>query len=270
MKSRLVRIPLEPLTVGAHLTGSGEFYTVICPICQEVKGLDYKKRKLYIASDLSWGFCQRCRTLFKDPAQEFRSPHISNSGLMTHSIDSEVNVYTSMKKYVNASEKMSDRSRNYLMSRNPHLVTLWNEFSMRCDSDGIYIPYPNYDYYIRANFDRSEKKYYLPPTPEKPAFIINRNSSYWIVCEGVFDALAISLMNPTDSIMAVTGSTMTRPQLNHFRSLLPQEVLIYLDETRLSIDLRNQISPHLGSAYVDIIESDGEDPEEYYIKRFIK
>ena len=266
MKSQVVFLNLEEYSSDCKLTSNGEFYLAVCPECIKEKGSAYSKRKLYISSDYSWGFCQRCKTLFRNPLIVFRSPHIKTT-IHEPTIDSEVRVHTSMKRYIMASPEMDDKARQYL-SRNPDLIPLWSEYDMRCDEEGIYIPYPNYNYYIRANYDRSKIKYYLPPTPEKPSFIIDRKSTSWIICEGIFDALALSLMNDTDSILAVTGSTMTRPQLDHFRSLMPREVLIFLDETRLSTDLKIGISKYLTTATIDVIPSDGEDPEEYYLNHY--
>lgn len=267
MKSKTVFLNLEEYSEGYKLNASGEFYLAICPECIEEKGPDYKKHKMYISSDYSWGYCHRCKTLFKNPRIVFNSPHLTINEF-NPPVDSEIKVYTSMKNYVMADPQMDKRAETYLLERNPDLISLWDTYNMRCDEKGIYIPYPSFNYYIRANYDRSLIKYYLPPTPEKPCFIIDRKSTSWIVCEGVFDALALSLMNDTDNLMAVTGSTMTRPQLNHFRSYIPREVLIFLDETRLSTDLKLDISKYLTSATVDVIPSDGEDPEEYYINHY--
>jgi 5S rRNA maturation endonuclease (ribonuclease M5) len=268
MVSQVIVTDLKELAATGKLNSSEEFYITCCPECQKEKGKSYHKTKLYISSDFEWGFCQRCKTLFKKEIDFTNDVEASpiKSKMYVSNVLKDIQVYTSMKKYEEASPVMDEKAKNYLKSRNPELLKLWDVYGMRCDEEGIYIKYPGYNYYIRANYDRRFLKYYLPPTPEKPTFNIERDPKRWIVCEGVFDAFALSLLNENDSIMAVTGSTMTTPQLNHFRNLLPREVYVFLDDTRLSNDLRNNLSKNLGTAMVDVIESDGTDPEEYYLK----
>ena len=271
MVSQVITADLKELAATGKLNSSEEFYITCCPECQKEKGSSYKKTKLYISSDYEWGFCQRCKTLYKRKvdflSESEEAIKLSPDKFLCGSMLRDVQVYTSMKKYQEASPIMDEKARTYLFNRNPELLELWDKYNMRCDEEGIYIKYPGYDYYIRANYNRKVLKYYLPPTPEKPTFNIERDPKRWIVGECVFDALALTMLNDTDSIMAVTGSTMTTPQLNHFRRLLPREVYVFLDDTRLSNDLKQSLSKSLGTAMVGIIESDGTDPEEYYLKR---
>ena len=70
--------------------------------------------------------------------------------------------------------------------------------------------------------------------------------------------------------MAVLGSSVSDYQLQFLREYVPQEIVIYMDETKISERIRERISRTIDYCPINIIKSDGTDPEENMIKRLKK
>ena len=67
--------------------------------------------------------------------------------------------------------------------------------------------------------------------------------------------------------MAVLGSSVSDYQLQFLREYVPEEIVIYMDETKISERIRERISRTIDYCPISIIKSDGTDPEEMMKKR---
>jgi 5S rRNA maturation endonuclease (ribonuclease M5) len=110
-------------------------------------------------------------------------------------------------------------------------------------------------------------KYFLPPIKSKPFYFLDRGSDTFVICEGPFDSIAIDLVFNNPNVIGVMGSTMTNAQINSFRDLLPENIVIWLDDTSLSEKLKLKLKARIPYADFKVIESSGDDPEELLIDK---
>ncbi len=101
------------------------------------------------------------------------------------------------------------------------------------------------DYFVCRKYDKSEPKYINAPWPKNDTlFIADANKggpNYpWVICEGIFDALAVCRVEY--NAIALLGKTATSQQLK--RLLEKEQYLIYLDEDAFSkaINLKLQLN----------------------------
>jgi hypothetical protein len=110
-------------------------------------------------------------------------------------------------------------------------------------------------------------KYFLPPIKSKPFYLIDRGSDVYVICEGPFDAMSIAMVYPDVNVLAISGSTMTTAQINSLDDRLPDKIIVWLDNTELSTNLRDKLKKKIIYADYNIVKSNGDDPEEMLIQK---
>ena len=237
-------------------------YRCICPLCELD---DYTKNSLSIKSDFSIGNCFRCETVFVneyDPIKnEFSRIYVDKSTL-TYDICKLDNLADYTK--VNGNTFIGS---NYLFNRNS-LINI-EKYKLKSNDTHIIIPFFINDeliYYQKRSINpKAQLKHFKPVIEYQPFYLINNNSDTLIITEGAFDAIACdNRFKEKYDCLALCGKSMSHYQLWLLKELkIYDKIVIYLDETRLSINLYNNlknqftIEPKFG-----IIKSNGDDPEE--------
>ena len=170
------------------------------------------------------------------------------------------------------SEKIDEKGLAYFRHRgNNRLIREYRNFDLRFSDDGIYIPYyfdGEIKYYIKRLYKPiGDMKYFLPPIKSKPFYLIDRGSDVYVICEGPFDAMSIAMVYPDVNVLAISGSTMTTAQINSLDDRLPDKIIVWLDNTELSTNLRDKLKKKIIYADYNIVKSNGDDPEEMLIQK---
>ncbi len=249
---------------------NGEFICH-CPFC---KAEGHTKHKLYISDDFSVGHCFVCgrafinindKLDFEIKEFDFLDPDPSSWGVVP---------YKDVNRYFDYSQD-NESGLNYLMKRHGFLGELSKCLNFRYTDEGdVVIPFVyhgNVIYYqIRSIKNSKLRRYWLPPMPTgtKPPYIIeNGDNKRIIVCEGVFDAISLLVQAPDWTPIAVLGSTISDYQLGFLREYVPEEIVVYMDDTEKSRFVQRKIKSVIDYCPVTIIESDGTDPEEVLKKK---
>ena len=253
---------------------NGEFICH-CPFCKKE---GHTKHKLYIKSDLTVGHCFVCCRAFIHDNNEidvsYRVPNFSafqvNSWEPVPLTDPE----WSLDRFEYEFDDYSEKGYQYLISRNPFLKDLWQPLGFKFWNDNIVMPfwYHGKIMYYQIRFTRKSKiRYFFPPISDKMPYIIeNGPNKQFIVCEGVYDAIACLIQGPQYTPMAVLGSHVSDYQLYFLREYVPSKILVYMDDTEKSKGVANKIRSVLDYCQVNIIPSDGTDPEENMMDRLRK
>lgn len=258
----------------SHL--KGDHYICHCPFC-EAEG--HTKKKLYITSDYSVGHCFVCGRAWVNVDDEVKFNYTTPDflGSTFHSpleiIKLEDPVWT-IDKYYNEFDSFSQKGMDYLLTRHPFMGDLANLLEFKYIDGNIVMPfkYKNDVIYYQIRFTGNNKiRYFFPPISAKPPYIIeNGDCKRFIICEGVYDAISLLIQAPQYSPMAVLGSSVSDYQLNFLREYVPTEIVIYMDETKISERIRERIKSTIDYCPIRIIRSDGTDPEEMMKKRLAK
>lgn len=262
-----------------NVNSSGE-YIIHCPFCKEE---GHTKHKLYIKEDLSVGHCFVCTRSFINVTDKIdTSFHISPSLLNFGRQKEALNVIPlqdpnwTLDKYYNEFDSYSEEGINYLLSRHKYLAQLWQPLGFKFWGGNIVMPfrYKGNIFYYQIRFSKGDSKirYFFPPISAKPPYIIEHGENPGkkiIICEGVFDAISLLIQAPSYTPCAVLGSSISDYQIDFLREYVPQKILIYMDETDISRRIADKIKRDLGYAEIQIIKSDGEDPEEALKRRMI-
>ena len=237
-----------------------------CPFC---KAEGHTKHKLYIDEDFSVGHCFVCGRAFinVNDSLDFDIQDINFTAPDPSSW--KVIPYSDVNRYFDYSKK-NDDGLNYLIQRHGFLKELSEGLNFRYTQAGdVVIPFVyhgNVIYYqIRSIQNSKLRRYWLPPMPSgtKPPYIIeNGNNKKIIVCEGVFDAISLLIQAPQWTPIAVLGSSISDYQLGFLREYVPEEIVVYMDDTEKSRFVQKKIKSVIDYCPVTIIESDGTDPEE--------
>ena len=254
-------------------TQNEDWYIIQCPKCLE--DLNYKKEKLYLSKSLDYGYCHRCSRVFIDRFTLYTNPDIKvpnfSEYLSQVRCTDHLDSFKGMNSYFQASEVIDEKAIDYLNSRgNLKLIREYKRYQLRFSNDGIYIPFlfPEAKYYIKRLYEPlGGMKYFLPPIKSKPFYFLDRGSDTFVICEGPFDSIAIDLVFNNPNVIGVMGSTMTNAQINSFRDLLPENIVIWLDDTSLSEKLKLKLKARIPYADFKVIESSGDDPEELLIDK---
>lgn len=257
--------------VQSHLT-RGE-YICHCPFCKEE---GHRKHKLYIKEDFSQGNCFVCGRAYiniDDTLKvEFKLPdfYAYQQKFSVVPLTDKNGVWT-IENYYNEFDDYSDRGLEYLRGRNMFMKDLWQPLGFKFLNDNIVMPFKYHDdviYYQIRFIDATQKdsiRYFFPPMPygTKPPYIIeNGDNKKFIIVEGVYDAIAALVMAPTYTPFACLGSSITTYQLEFLREYMPEKILIYMDETKISNKIADSISQVINYCPIYIIPSKGSDPEE--------
>lgn len=271
---RVIKMPLVqivPKEVRDEIYQNDKFWITKCPYC--VEELSYHKTKLYISKDETWGWCHRCNTLYLDTYASVRLPDIRGVDIKHMTQKSILNqLEFDMTEYKKARISPNEDDLKYLLEvrEASYLLPHLEEFGIRFSEEELFIPYPdelgNYTYFVkRIYYPKSSMKYFLPPIRRKPYYHLKGTNGVYIIVEGQFDALAMKVKYPDYNVISLSGTRFTAYMLQEFRNLLPEFIVIYLDDTELSESLRDQLKEYIIYAQINVIPSNGMDPEEYFI-----
>lgn len=256
--------------VETHLNSNNE-YIIHCPFCKES---GHRKHKLYIKGDLSVGHCFVCTRAYVNVTDEvnvkvnipdFLSKFLLNEGNTVNIVpltDPEWSISSIKDDLVDYDES----GVNYLKGRHIFMEELYKILDFKFLDGNVVMPFkyhgePFY-YQIRFTGD-SSIRYFFPPISSKPPYIIERDGIKRIcVVEGVFDAISMLIQAPDYIPCAVLGSSISDYQIEFIREYCPEEIVVFMDETSISIGIAKKIRSKIDYCPIRIIKSDGEDPEE--------
>lgn len=261
--------------VETHKNSNGE-YICHCPFC---KAAGHKKHKLYVKDDLTVGHCFVCTRAFINVTDNvdvtFPIPSFENFGMSTGGTVNLVRLTDpnwTIDKYYNEFDDYSEVGVNYLKNRHIYLGELYKVLGFKFMDGNVVMPFKYHGeiFYYQIRFSgNTGLRYFFPPISAKPPYIIERgNNKRFIICEGVYDAVSLLIQAPNHTPFAVLGSNISDYQINFLREYVPEEILIYMDETRISLGIANKLRRVVDYCPIRIIKSDGEDPEEH-MKRFM-
>ena len=262
--------------VEPHVNNQGE-YVIHCPFCKKE---GHRKHKLYIKSDLSIGHCYVCDRVYINVTDEvdvsYRIPSGISSWLPTDSGFKLIKLeheYWSLDRFKYEFDDYDERGYNYLVSRHPFMAELYKILDFKFVDGNIAMPFKYHGeiFYYQIRFSgKSDIRYYFPPLPGggKPPYIIEHgDNKNFIVCEGVFDAIACLIMAPDYTPMAVLVSSISDYQIEFLREYVPDKIIVYMDDTEKSIGVASKLKTIVDYCPISIIKSGGEDPEECMVRR---
>lgn len=254
----------------------GDHYICHCPFC-EAEG--HTKKKLYITSNYEVGHCFVCGRAWVnvDDTIKFQT---NVPDFMESTFYQPLNIVRlqdptwTIDKYYNEFDSYSEKGMNYLMTRHPFMKDLAPMLEFKYIDGNIVMPfkYKNEVIYYQIRFTGNSKiRYFFPPISAKPPYIIEHgDNKKFIICEGVYDAISLLIQAPQYTPMAVLGSSISDYQLNFLREYVPEEIVVYMDETKISERIRQRIMRTIDYCPIRIVKSDGTDPEEQMKKRLKK
>lgn len=266
--------------VKTHQGNNGE-YIIHCPFC---RAEGHTKHKLYIKSDLTVGHCFVCDRAFVNVTDEvkvdYKIPNFFNGGFFNDNNTPKELVRLSdptwtLDKFHNEFDDFDQKGYDYLVKRNPYLSELYKILGFKFWQSNIVMPFFDDQgkvFYYQIRFTGNSKiRYFFPPISHKPCYIIKRNNPEaahrLIISEGIFSGIASMLMSENYTSISILGSSVSDYQLNMIRQFVPEKIVIFLDETKLSIGVANKIKSVIDYCPIQIIKSDGEDPEERMMRR---
>lgn len=289
---RLVFCNLEELLMGfygvhtmeevePHVNTNGE-YIIHCPFCAKE---GHTKHKLYIKSDLSVGHCFVCTRAFIHVSEQVDTSFEVPDYISTFNIHRDKpdivplmdNDWT-LDMYYSEFDDFSQKGYDYLVGRHKYMKDLYKILGFKFWNDNIVMPfiYHGKVFYYQIRFTGKKKKdgirYYFPPISNKPPYIIEHGlqegkRNKIIICEGVFDAIALLIMAPEFIPCAVLGSSISDYQMDFIREYVPEVIYIMMDSTDISERIASKVKTRIDYCPIRIIKSDGEDPEECMIRR---
>ena len=246
-----------------------------CPYCLEVRGKADDDAKFYWSRQKSIGYCFKCETVGVLETDKDRSELHYQALINSFNTSEEVIDYTfSSINYNNMFPELDEEATNYLKSRVPFYPQL-KSLNLRHEPGyGITFPIRYLDdyigYAIRIYNPKNKMKYYIPDgnkflySPDNALRSNNKFQEFTIV-EGPFDAIAACLLGFPNPI-AIQGKYITPRQIYQLRSMIPSRLIIFLDETELSKNLRDSLEGKLPTLQRIDIEPANMDPEERLIK----
>jgi hypothetical protein len=274
----IVRVDVDELLVAQPNHGeSTDHYILICPCCAAEKGHNYSKTKLYLKKDKTIGFCQRCHAVYV-PYIDTTSDEILLRWIPNFSKTTEFNEVVTIPKlynggidYYNSANDLSNELVEHLKERRNYAVIKYlSELGFRCyNNDEIIIPFKFFGelIYYQINY-RNPKglKYLNPPIKHKPLYLPRQlpPGSDIVLCEGIYDAIALMEFYPQCTIAALLGCNITEYHIWMLRKLMPSRIYIFMDDTNLSRKVMKTLVSSKLTCFCgySIIESDGKDPDE--------
>lgn len=243
-----------------------------CPMCsrpeQTIGYSDKRRRKLNTNGYV--GYCYRCGRAFINPN------NVDKDIITLPQIKFDINVKNYEVEDLDSNVldrfgRLTEDDLTYLHNRNKYITTKVADWlHMRSAKNGIVIPFylENRFVYYTIRFKKvapNMSKYYMPPTKVKPIYIpFFINNKNFIIVEGCFDSIACLKLFPNYTPVAILGSKITLNQLMYLSTRYnPENILVYLDDTGKSLKTMKFIKNAWKGMYnIDIIKSNGEDPEE--------
>lgn len=253
----------------------GEEYICHCPFC---KAEGHTKHKLYIKTDLTVGHCFVCDRNYinvtdKGTVIDYQVPDFLGmfGGYQGFNLVKLNHPVWTIDKYKYEFDDYSEIGYNYLLGRHKYLGELSKILCFKYMDDNVVIPffYKSEPIYYQIRFTGNSKiRYFLPPISNKCPYIIHREGiRKIIICEGVFDAIALLILAPDYIPCAILGSSISDYQIEFIREYIPEKILVYLDETKLSIGVAKKLKTVIDYCPIGVIKSEGEDPEENLKRR---
>lgn len=260
-------------------------YVLTCPACIEEKlkrgEPHYNKKKLYITKDKKIGYCQRCHAIFIRYFEANVDDIILLGGLPRFesyqtTFDSLAEIpplYNGGMDYYKNGKPLTTELVEYLSWRRSYsVVKNLDLLNYRCyNNEEIIIPFQYFGdtIYYQINYvNPNPLKYLNPPIKRKPIYVLRQGSPLLVLCEGIYDAVALLELYPTCTPVALLGCDITDYHIWMIRKLCPTQILIYMDETKLSLGIYHELmrSPLGSYCNISVVQSDGTDPEELLIK----
>lgn len=258
-------------------------YAVMCPICYERHkklgdASSYRKLHLWVDKSFKYSHCFRDGTVFisedesiNTEIKRLESPiNLNYWNVMPLGEDG----FWKLSRFNTFDEDDPD-GINYLAGRLYYYRKLYKNLGIKFYKHNPVTPFYYKGeliyYQIRIIHPEGNKKYHSPSIEHKPPYIVEKKENKkFLICEGTYDANAASILYPDRTAFAVLGSDITDYQIGMLRSYIPEDILIYMDKTELSIKIRNKIEQYIDYASINIRPSDGTDPEEYLRLQLIK
>jgi len=254
-------------------------YVVQCPYCAgdaykedtSYEGHPYLKRKLYVYLNKQAGHCFRCGRVFMNLSDKlpetYKLPEY-NLNQQDFQLCKLTDEYWNLGLFRYFSE-YDERGYQYLITkRHKYMKDLYKILKFRFFGENPVIPffYKGEFIYYQIKYIKHQHgnlPYFSPPIDYKPPYIIEKSiNEKFVICEGVFDAIACLILYPDRTPFALLGSSITDYQIAMLRSYVPQDILVYCDETQLSVRVAEKIMQYINYAQIDIVYSTGMDPEE--------
>ena len=255
-------------------TSTGE-YIIHCPFCKEE---GHTKHKLYIKADLTVGHCFVCTRTYVHVTDEidtsYKIPEFFPMMRRRDGVDLvrlEDPTWT-LEKYKFEFDDFDQVGFNYLIGRHKFMEQLYKILDFKFMDGNIVMPFKYkgevFYYQIRFSGKNNKIRYFFPPISAKPPYIIEHGDcKKLIICEGIFDAIALLIMAPEYVPVAILGSSISDYQMDFIREYVPEEIVVYMDDTEISKRVARKIKGTIDYCPIRLIKSDGEDPEENLKKR---
>lgn len=256
--------------VQAKLDDKSE-YDIQCPFC---KSEGYMKSKLYIKSDLTVGHCFKCHRAFVNVTDtieyNIKTP-IYNKGRSYDLVKLSDKNWT-LDMYYNEFNDSDKIGEKYLAKRHRYLPALAKVLGFKYFNHNVIMPFYFHDeliYYQMRFTNKNPIRYYFPPISNKPIFTLEKiapNNGNIIISEGVFDSISTLLMYPDKFPIAILGSSVSDYQIEMIRSYNPKSIMIYMDDTALSIKVLKKLQSVIDNVEYRYKKSNGQDPEEKLVE----
>lgn len=244
-------------------------YIIHCPFCREE---GHTKHKLYIKADLTVGHCFVCTRDYINVTDEVKVtlrppqffPLVNTYGVNLVRLSDPV---WSLEKYLFEFDDYDEKGINYLIGRHKFMEELYKVLDFKFMDGNIVMPFKYHGevfyYQIRFSGKNNKIRYFFPPISAKPPYIIEHGDcKRFIICEGIFDAIALLIMAPEYVPVAILGSSISDYQIEFIREYVPEEIIVYMDETDISKNVARRLKSTIDYCPIRLIKSDGQDPEE--------
>lgn len=253
-------------------------YRIRCPHCESGKS-----PAMSVLHNLKVGICFRCEILYvnDDTQGQLKTEDIADS-LDSFAVDSNHQGLKLLNPSIfDLFEPVEDNF--FLNNRNPY-VPNWNYYGIRQGHNEVITPYyifGNLVYYQIRKYN--PRGFHNPVGIEAPIYIpsnVKVAPGLWypdaptVIGEGPFSMIAYDCVRRYTkkrfNVAGLGGKVLTDYREQLLRMLGVGNITINLDETRLSQELkRDMISRGLGNR-INIVPSDGNDPEEVLVKIGLK
>ena len=246
-------------------------FRIKCPYCEHDK-----TPALSVLRNFKVGLCYRCEKIFVNDN--------TNSKLTVDSLYESFKDITPTGLDKNSLRIMNESifslyskidHNEFLEKRNP-FVHDWNYYGIRQGDDEVITPYYMFGEMVYFQIRRyNPRGFYNPKEVNAPLYIPSDARStpgLWyqdcptVLVEGPFDAIAYDCVRRSSkrkfNIAALGGKVMTPFRLELLKQLGVSRILVNLDESKLSYDLKESIGTEFGRRNVTVIPSNGDDPEE--------
>ena len=249
-----------------------------CPWCVEKGHRQHNDGKFYWSKTKQIGFCFRCNTVgVLDDGRDYEEVRLE---YLIQSLleDAEKISITDMNlpevNYYKMFDELDEEGATYLDNRIPFYSMFKDVLEFRV-SPTVGVAVPIYfknkiiSYNLRYYNPSTKMKYYIPEGMKfiySPTRVFDSGKSLQeiTIVEGYFDALG-ALLDGKPNPVAIFGKTITDLQISMLRVASPSKINIYLDEAKLSWNLRWELKNKLPTVSdISIIPTLKYDPEERF------